>query len=73
MVVAVETLRGWHKKAQVLSKTSREKFSSNGISWFVIPLIQIHVDTFGPFWCFTRELQFVCDYMFLFKIYLTIS
>ena len=49
--------------------TSREKFSSKGISWFVIPLIQRHVDTFGPFWCFTRVSQFGCDYMFLFKIY----
>ena len=27
----------------------REKFSSKGALWFVIPLIQIHVDTFGPF------------------------
>ena len=33
----------------IRKKTSREKFSSNGVLWFVIPLIQIHVDTFGPF------------------------
>ena len=39
---------------QIPIQTSREKFSSNGVLWFVIPLIQIHVDTFGPFQCFTR-------------------
>ena len=42
-------------------KTSREKLSSNGVLWFVIPLIQIHVDTFGPFWCFIRKSQLSCE------------
>ena len=50
--------RGIHKvklkNALNEKQNIREKFSSKGALWFVIPLIQIHVDTFGPFQCFTR-------------------